>query len=83
MPGAVNTLLIEGSFEELSEELSTYIDNLRKAQSEESGIQAEVAKFLQDGKKDDALKSLVGASSVLNSAPEKGMSSWMVIPRIY
>lgn len=73
MPAPVNTLLIEGSFEELSEELSTYIDNLRKTQGEEETVRAEVSKCLKDQKKDDALKALVGASSILNSGPEKGL----------
>ena len=76
MPAPANTLLIEGSFEELADELAMYIDNLRKQQGDEgSGIQADVSQYLQDDKKDDALKSLVGASSVLNTAPEKGKVS--------
>lgn len=32
MPGPTNTLLIEGSFRELVEEIADYIDNLRKPQ---------------------------------------------------
>ncbi|KAF2099189.1 eukaryotic translation initiation factor 3 subunit M [Rhizodiscina lignyota] len=72
MPAPANTLLIEGSFDELADELAVYIDNLKKAQGDEgSAVQSDVSKFLQEGKKDEALKSLVGASSVLNAAPEK------------
>ena len=42
MPGPTNTLLIEGSFVELSEELAQYIDNIKKSE-EGSGVQAEIA----------------------------------------
>ncbi|MBE7180192.1 MAG: hypothetical protein INR71_03120 [Terriglobus roseus] len=73
MPAPANTLLIEGSFEELADELAVYIDNLKKNQGEESAaVQSEVSQALQQEKRDDALKSLVGAASVLHSAPEKG-----------
>jgi len=61
-----NTLLIEGSFEELSEELAVYIDGLSQ-----SSVQSEVAPLLKEGNKVDALKKIVTASSALNSAPEK------------
>jgi hypothetical protein len=64
-----NTLLIEGTFEELSEELAVYIDGLGG-----SSVQSEIAPLLKDGNKVDALKKMVTASSVLNSAPEKGES---------
>jgi translation initiation factor 3 subunit M len=66
---ASNTLLIEGSFEELSEELAVYIDGLSQ-----SSCQAEIAPLLKDGNKVDALKKIVTASSALNSAPERGES---------
>jgi translation initiation factor 3 subunit M len=71
MPGAVSTLLIEGTFEELAEELSIYIDNLRKSQGDDETVRSEVVKFKDSEKKDDALKALVGAAAVLNNAPEK------------
>jgi translation initiation factor 3 subunit M len=74
MPGPVTTLLIEGSFEELSDELAQYVDNLKKSHGDESSdIQGEVAQLLQDNKKDEVLKRLVMGSQVLNQAPEKGM----------
>ncbi|OMP84931.1 Eukaryotic translation initiation factor 3 subunit M [Diplodia seriata] len=57
MPAPTNTLLIEGSFEELADELAQYL--------------AEVGSLLEENKKDDVLKKLVTASAVLNSAPEK------------
>ena len=78
MPAPTNTLLIEGSLEELSDELATYIDNLRKSQNVEGApIQPEVASLLQEKKNEDAMKKLVGAAAILNSAPEKGVWSLM------
>ena len=73
MPGPTNTLLIEGTFEELADELAQYIDDVRKKQSEDSpALRAEVTPLLDQSQKDEALKRLVTASSILNSAPEKG-----------
>lgn len=74
MPGPVNTLLIEGSFEELSDELAQYIDTLRKAQgTEDSDVQTEIAPLLAaEGKKDEVLKKLVTSGIALNNAPERG-----------
>ena len=73
MPGPMTTLLIEGSFEELSDELAQYIDNLKKSHGDEnSNIQTEVASLLQENKKDEVLKKLVMGSQALNQAPEKG-----------
>ena len=73
MPGPASTLLIEGSFEELTDELAHYIDETRKKQGEGSATQVEVASLLEQGQKDEALKKLVTASTALSSAPEKGM----------
>ena len=79
MPGPKTTLLIEGSFEELTDELAQYLDTLKKSQSDDSSnIQAEVAQLLQEGKKDDVLKRLVMGGQALNQAPEKGMRQAMV-----
>lgn len=75
MPSPSNTLLIEGSTEELADELAIYIDVLRAAQGVEGPIQPEVNTLLQEKKIEDALKKLVGAASILNSAPEKGVYS--------
>lgn len=73
MPGPTNTLLIEGSFEELADELAHYIDEVKKKPSEDgSGIQSEIAPLLEQGQKDEALKKIVTGSTILNSAPEKG-----------
>jgi translation initiation factor 3 subunit M len=73
MPGATNTLLIEGSFEELSEELAIYIDEVKRKQGDDgTSVRAEISPLLEQGQKDDALKKLVTGSSILNTAPEKG-----------
>lgn len=73
MPGPSNTLLIEGSFEELADELAHYIDEQQKRQNPEAAsTQAEIAPLLEKSQKDEALKKLVTTSSVLNTAPEKG-----------
>ena len=74
MPGPSNTLLIEGSFEELSDELAHYIDEVQKKQSPDSAnTQSEIAPLLEKAQRDEILKKLVTASEVLNTAPEKGM----------
>ena len=76
MPGPTNTLLIEGTFEELAEELAHYIAEIQKKQNPNAGdLAAEIAPLLQQGQKEDALKKLVTASAVLNTAPERGGSS--------
>ncbi|MCJ1421848.1 hypothetical protein MMC32_008215 [Xylographa parallela] len=72
MPGSTNTLLIEGSFEELSDELAHYIDEIRKRQGDAgASLQADITPILEQGQKDEALKKLVTSSAVLNTAPEK------------
>lgn len=72
MPALINTLIVEGSFEELSDEFATYLDNLATAQSQQTSIQSDVQPLLQAGKKDEALKKLVIASAILRTAPERG-----------
>lgn len=73
MPGPTNTLLIEGSFEELADELAHYLDDVQKKQTpDNANTQAEITPLLEKGQKDEALKKLVTASDVLNTAPEKG-----------
>lgn len=62
-----NLVFIDGTFEDLADELASYIDSNSKG----STVGAEVKPLLEAGKKDDALKKLVMASNVLNSAPEK------------
>ena len=75
MPGPTNILLIEGSFEELADELAHYIDDVHKKQAPESAnTQADITPLLEKEQKDEVLKKLVTASDVLNTAPEKGAS---------
>ncbi|KAF6226610.1 hypothetical protein HO173_012509 [Letharia columbiana] len=72
MPGPTNTLLIEGSFEELADELAHYVDEVQRKQTpDNANIQAEITPLLEKGQKDEVLKKLVTASDVLNTAPEK------------
>jgi hypothetical protein len=72
MPGPVNTLLIDGSFEELSDELAHYLDDRKRQGDDGTSLQADIAPLLEQGQKDEVLRRLVAASAVLNSAPEKG-----------
>jgi hypothetical protein len=76
MPGPKNTLLIEGTFEELTDEFAQYIDSLKKSQGDEaSNLQGETAELLKENKKDEVLKRLVVGGQALNQAPEKGTSA--------
>ena len=73
MPGAKTTLLIEGTFEELTDEFAQYIDSLKKSQGDEgASLPPESAELLKENKKDEVLKKLVVGSQALNQAPEKG-----------
>ncbi len=73
MPGPSNTLLIEGSFEELADELAHYVDEVqKKLNPENANVQAEITPLLEKGQKDEVLRKLVTATDVLNNAPEKG-----------
>lgn len=84
MPSPTTTLLIEGSFTELAEEFSLYLDSLRKDES--SSVHSEIAPLLEPlrqaeqneeeanlKQRDEVLKKIVLASAVLNTAPEKGI----------
>ena len=75
MPAPLNTLLIEGSFAELAEELVHYIDDIRTRQGDETRkAWADVQPCLNAASPDEVLKKLVTASTALNAAPEKGLS---------
>ncbi|PLB36680.1 PCI domain protein [Aspergillus candidus] len=82
MPAPTNTLLIEGSFSELADEFAQYVDAVRK--SDAASLQADISPLLEplrqqeqtdsepDRKqRDEVLKKIVSAATVLNSAPEK------------
>ena len=65
--------MIEGSFDELADELAHYFDETQKKQgTENANLQSEITPLLEKGQKDDVLKKLVTASEVLNTGPEKG-----------
>ncbi|KIV94323.1 hypothetical protein PV10_02097 [Exophiala mesophila] len=87
MPGPSNTLLIEGTFSELAEELAQYLDVLAKS-AEGAGVNAEIEPLLNplreseqnpdsvddsqnQKQKDEVLKKLVTKAPVLHSAPER------------
>ncbi|EED21715.1 PCI domain protein [Talaromyces stipitatus ATCC 10500] len=83
MPAPTNTLLIEGSFTELCEELAQYLNVLRSNEGGAS-VNAEIAPLLEPlrqqeqngeepnlGQRDEVLKKIVAAAAVLNNAPEK------------
>lgn len=85
MPAPTNTLLIEGSFTELCEELAQYIDVLRSNEGGAS-VSTEITPLLEPlrqqeqngeeanlGQRDEVLKKIVGAAAILNNAPEKGI----------
>lgn len=79
-------MLIEGSFRELVEEISDYIDNIKSAQDATSSVRSDIGPALDtlskaeesgDGEaaekaRDEVLKVLVPKTDALNNAPEKG-----------
>lgn len=96
MPGPSNTLLIEGSFAELADELAQYLDTVSKSEAD-SGVQSEIATTLSEireneqaeepadaavmqKQKDEVLKKIVGKAVVLSTAPEKG--ELLPVPRM-
>ncbi|KAF3940145.1 hypothetical protein ABW19_dt0200922 [Dactylella cylindrospora] len=68
MASAVNTLLVEGSFDDQVVELAEYFDTLKGG---EPTLAQELAPMLEKGDKEDVMEKLVEASSVLSQAPEK------------
>lgn len=87
MPGIPKLSLVEGSFEELAQELATYLDTLK---GEGSTVASDISPLLasppdadgqaaegsrQESDKDAVLKKIVTASSVLNGAPERELQA--------
>lgn len=76
----VSTLLIEGSFSELAEELGQYFDSI-----EDTGLTKEVEPLLQEIRdstegdqtrtQDEVLKKLVQKAPILNNASERGRNT--------
>jgi len=79
-----STLLIEGSFPELAEELAQYIDGLSEGADIASSIEAELSQIREaesqespdnaaaQKPKDDVLKKIITKATILNAAPERG-----------
>ncbi|KAF3912042.1 hypothetical protein ABW21_db0200948 [Orbilia brochopaga] len=68
MASTVNTLLVEGSFDDQVIELAEYFDSLKGG---EPTLAQELQPLLEKGEKEDVMEKLVEASSVLSQAPEK------------
>ncbi|KAK6344000.1 hypothetical protein TWF696_007650 [Orbilia brochopaga] len=68
MASTVNTLLVEGSFDDQVIELAEYFDTLKGG---EPTLAQELQPLLEKGEKEDVMEKLVEASSVLSQAPEK------------
>lgn len=60
MAPSIQQVFIDGSFQDLAQELAVYLN-----------IGAEVQPLLDSNKKDEVLKKLVTASTALNATPEK------------
>lgn len=90
MAVSTNTLLVEGSFSELADELAQYLDTISKVESD-SGIAADIEPLLNQireveaeetadlasvqKQKDDVLKKIVTKATILNNAPDRGRPS--------
>jgi len=88
MAGPQTTLLIEGGFRELVEELADYIDNVKKSQGDaassslRSAVTASLDRYTAaeesqntvelEAARDEVLKIIVGRSEALNAIPDKG-----------
>lgn len=84
---AISTLLIEGSFPELAEELAQYLDSLGNGEGVFSSVEAELSQIreaesheTQDGTsiqklRDDVLKKIITQATLLNNAPEREFSA--------
>jgi len=97
MPGPRTTMLIEGSFKELVEEFSDYIDNIKASQEASSSLRSDVTPSLDaltkaeeasdseaaEKARDEVLKVLVPKTDALNSAPEKGNITTRIMVRIW
>jgi translation initiation factor 3 subunit M len=66
---SINTLLVEGPFNDQVMELAEFFDSLKGG---ESGLTQELAPMLEKGEKEDVMEKLVEASSILSQAAEKG-----------
>ncbi|KAL7273003.1 hypothetical protein RUND412_004168 [Rhizina undulata] len=69
-PMVINTLMVEGSFEDQVIELAQYLDQRKGVQFSE-GFTAHVEAQLEKGDREELLKGLVEHSYILASTPEK------------
>lgn len=80
----ISTLLIEGTFPELSEELAQYIDSLSEGAGVYASIEPELSQIREaeadessetastQKLRDDVLKKIITKATLLNAAPERG-----------
>lgn len=80
----ISTLLIEGSFPELAEELAQYLDSLSEGAGVNAGIEPELSQIREaeteessenasiQKLRDDVLKKIITKATLLNAAPERG-----------
>jgi len=66
---APSLLMVEGSFYDQMDELAQYLDTVNQTPGVLSG---ELAPLAEREEKDEIVRKLVGASSALSQAPEKG-----------
>lgn len=81
---SVSTLLIEGSFPELAEELAQYLDGLSEGAGVVNSIESELNQIREIESqetpdtssipklRDDVLKKIITKATILNAAPERG-----------
>lgn len=75
---ASNTLLIDGSFEELADELAQYLDERSEKNAGGALLHDTLKPLLEQNKREEVLTTLVEGSSVLNSVPEKGKTCYVL-----
>lgn len=80
----ISTLLIEGSFPELAEELAQYLDSLSEGAGVFASIEPELNQIREEESQEspeaasiqklrvDVLKKVVTKATLLNAAPERG-----------
>lgn len=80
----ISTLLIEGSFPELAEELAQYLDSLSEGAGVTGSIESELNQMREAESqestdnasiqklRDDVLKKIITKATILNNAPERG-----------
>lgn len=70
MATEINTLMVEGTFDDQIIELAQYIDTISKTNPSQ-GLSLDIENFVENDQKEEALKKTVAASAALSSAPER------------